>query len=80
MGRPEKSVVQALIKELQDADKRLSETAATIARHRRDVRTYYTELGKRGVDKSLSEVPIECDGASIRRTCKAYRCAWKVGR
>lgn len=59
MARPEKSVVQALIKELQDADKRLSETAAAIARHRRDVRTYYTELCKRGVDKSLSEVPIE---------------------
>ena len=59
MGRPEKSEVQALVKELKAADKKLNEAAVAIAKHRKDVRLYYNELCKRGVEKSLSEVPIE---------------------
>ncbi|MBO7426468.1 MAG: DEAD/DEAH box helicase family protein [Clostridiales bacterium] len=59
MGRPDKNTVQSLVRELKAADKKLSEAAVEIARHKKDVRLYYSELCKRGVEKSLSEVPIE---------------------
>ena len=58
MGRPDKNTVQSLVRELKAADKKLSEAAVEIARHKKDVRLYYSELCKRGVEKSLSEVPI----------------------
>ena len=59
MGRPDKTTVQTLIRELKAADKKLSETAVEIATHKKDVRLYYVELCRRGVEKSLGEVPVE---------------------
>ena len=59
MKRPDKSVVQGLIKELKDADRVLSEMASAIAGHKGAVKNCYGVLSKRGIEASLSEVPIE---------------------
>ena len=59
MDRPSKEQVQSLVKELKATDNALSQTVSTISKHKGDVKKYYSELCKRGVEKSLSEVPIE---------------------